>query len=42
MKRFYVVIAVLGALSFTGLPTAAAIFIWSVAIPFMQALEAAQ
>ncbi len=42
MKRFYLVVAVGGALSLTGLPTAAAIFLWTVAIPFMQALEAAQ
>ncbi len=39
MKRLYVVLAVLGALSLTGLPTAAAIFLWTVAIPFMQSLE---
>lgn len=42
MKKLLIIAGVLGAISFTGLPTIAAIFIWTVAIPFMQALEVAQ
>lgn len=38
-KKLFVVLSVMGALSLTGIPTAFAVFIWTVAIPFMQQLE---
>ena len=39
MKKALVVFSVMGALSFTGIPTAFAIFIWTVAIPWMEQFQ---
>lgn len=36
MKKLMVVLGVMAGLSFTGLPTALAFFIWTVAIPYME------
>lgn len=35
-RKLLTVLAVMGALSLTGIPTALAVFIWTVAIPFME------
>lgn len=35
-KKILIVLSVMGALSFTGIPTAFAVFIWTVAIPYME------
>jgi len=39
MKKLLVVLSVMGALSLTGIPTATAIFIWTVAIPWMEQFQ---
>lgn len=38
-KKLFVVLAVMGALSVTGIPTALAVFIWTVAIPWMEQFQ---
>lgn len=38
-KKFFVIFATMGALSFTGIPTALAVFIWTVAIPWMEQFQ---
>lgn len=38
-KRLFIILGVMGALSFTGLPTALAVFIWTVAIPWMEQFQ---
>lgn len=38
-RKLFVVLAIMGAMSITGIPTAAAVFIWTVAIPFMEQFQ---
>lgn len=38
-RKLLVVFGVMAALSFTGLPAAFAVFLWTVAIPFMQHIQ---
>lgn len=38
-KKLIVVLATMGALSLTGIPTAFAVFIWTVAIPWMEQFQ---
>ena len=38
-KKLLIILSVMGALSFTGAPTALAIFIWTVAIPWMEQFQ---
>ena len=38
-KKLIVIFSVLGALSLTGIPTAFAVFIWTVAIPWMEQFQ---
>ncbi len=39
MKKLLAILGVMGVLSFTGLPAATAIFIWTVAIPWMEQFQ---
>lgn len=39
MKTFYIVLGVMAGFSLTGLPTALAVFIWTIAIPFMEQFQ---
>lgn len=38
-KKLMFVLGVMGAMSFTGVPTAFAVFIWTVAIPWMEQFQ---
>lgn len=38
-RKLFVVLAIMGAMSITGIPTAFAVFIWTVAIPFMEQFQ---
>ncbi len=38
-KKLFIIIATMGALSLTGIPTAFAVFIWTVAIPWMEQFQ---
>lgn len=38
-RRLFIIFGVMTALSFTGLPTAFAVFIWTVAIPYMEQFQ---
>ena len=39
MRKVLLIIGAMGAISLTGIPTACAIFIWTVAIPFMEQFQ---
>lgn len=38
-RKLFIVLGVMAGLSFTGLPTAFAVFIWTVAIPYMEQFQ---
>ena len=38
-RKLIIALTIMGTLSFTGVPTAFAIFIWTVAIPWMEQFQ---